>query len=304
MGVRIVVKKQIDFIENLPEWKKRYIKLKYFSNNSIDASNSNEDVDLIKLENIPLLYKYCSFDMCRYSLQNLEKNQIRLNNPNNFNDPFDSMFSVDVLKMIGNSMNDILDKAEINNIIPVGYKEKFIDNAEFLEGLEKLRTVQYMEINNSKRDSLRVTCFSEVNDSILMWSHYAANHKGFCIEYDFTNTNKTYYTGPLNPVIYTDKLFDLTEYFKSSSLGKLFEFCSIVKSKEWQYEKEWRWLLNFSKGHEEHILKAPIPNSIYLGVNTTDENKDLILNIAKAKGIPVHQMEKKPFEFKLISNKL
>jgi hypothetical protein len=29
----------------------------------------------------------------------------------------------------------------------------------------------------------KVSSSSEVSDSILMWSHYADNHRGFCVEY-------------------------------------------------------------------------------------------------------------------------
>ncbi len=32
--------------------------------------------------------------------------------------------------------------------------------------------------------SAAVSCLSESNDSKLMWSHYASNNRGMCIEYD------------------------------------------------------------------------------------------------------------------------
>jgi hypothetical protein len=38
----------------------------------------------------------------------------------------------------------------------------------------------------SLRNNIKITCFSEELFSMPMWSHYANNHKGFCIEYDFT----------------------------------------------------------------------------------------------------------------------
>jgi hypothetical protein len=35
----------------------------------------------------------------------------------------------------------------------------------------------------------KLCSFSECNDSILMWSHYAKDHKGFCVEYDLTTAS-------------------------------------------------------------------------------------------------------------------
>jgi len=49
-----------------------------------------------------------------------------------------------------------------------------------------------------------VVCLNEKKDNILMWSHYAKNHTGFCIEYD----HKSLVSGAprlrlLYPVFYT-----------------------------------------------------------------------------------------------------
>ena len=52
-------------------------------------------------------------------------------------------------------------------------------------GLAKQLINDFYVVLKQARDSLRVACFSETNRSILMWSHYAKNHQGFCIEYDF-----------------------------------------------------------------------------------------------------------------------
>lgn len=50
------------------------------------------------------------------------------------------------------------------------------------------------------KDAVRVVCLSEVYDSMLMWSHYAQNHTGFCIEYDFKESDML--CKQLYPVIY------------------------------------------------------------------------------------------------------
>ena len=39
------------------------------------------------------------------------------------------------------------------------------------------------------KKGLAVVCFTEDVKSILMWSHYANNHRGFCIEYKLAQTD-------------------------------------------------------------------------------------------------------------------
>jgi len=91
----------------------------------------------------------------------------------------------------------------------------------------------YEIINNQKITTHEVGVFSlceEANNNV-MWSHYGNSHKGFCIGFNVT------------------ELFDV---FKDSFLGKVSyheEFPNIndihnlnfIKSKEWEYEKEYRF---------------------------------------------------------------
>lgn len=61
--------------------------------------------------------------------------------------------------------------------------------------------------------SLKLSSFSETGNSIVMWSHYAAPHTGFCIEYSVhalpaDNLTRRF----LFPVIYSKDLIDATKY--------------------------------------------------------------------------------------------
>lgn len=52
----------------------------------------------------------------------------------------------------------------------------------------------------------RLCCFSEEGDPCLMWSHYADNHKGICIEYDFKAAPADITTF-FYPALYSDEMF-------------------------------------------------------------------------------------------------
>ena len=61
---------------------------------------------------------------------------------------------------------------------------------------------------NILNDCAYITCFSETPDNMLMWSHYANAHQGFCVEYDFNNLSAEnhYILEHLEKVNYADQL--------------------------------------------------------------------------------------------------
>jgi hypothetical protein len=148
-----------------------------------------------------------------------------------------------------------------------------------------------------------VSCFSEINDSIVMWSHYADKHRGFCIEYDFKSLpliNKT--SVLLYPVVYQSELFDITDYIKSekNSLSILLGIrAAITKSKEWEYEREWRLIRPFEIFTQEMEQDVPLPTAIYAGVRISSENNDFLKQYCKRTKISLFQAEMDEHKFKI-----
>lgn len=90
-----------------------------------------------------------------------------------------------------------------------------------LHSLVEKATEEYFDdlrhqFSNQFQENLGIACFSEDVRSILMWSHYAENHTGFCLEYPVININQLSdyqnYHG-LYPVQYNNKLSDQTDKF-------------------------------------------------------------------------------------------
>ena len=143
-----------------------------------------------------------------------------------------------------------------------------------------------------------------------MWSHYADHHRGFCIEYDFSSLDfHNFRTCLLYPVIYTDDIFDATEYLQVALEERdtynsfMVTYAAITKSTEWNYEKEWRYVLPLGPLNDPH-LSLPKPKAIYLGAKVLDEKKENIIKLATKKGIKVYQMTMNTSKFKLITNEL
>lgn len=148
-----------------------------------------------------------------------------------------------------------------------------------------------------------VFSMSEINDNQPMWSAYAKNYEGYCIEYDIEKFIKDYpkYKDDLQIVNYSDKRENdpikiiLRVFYDSiytslkvshhkfdikDSLIKLV----TTKDKSWSYQKEWRFL---AKAEQEGVY-LPI-KAIYLGMNMKRRNKIIILNIAKEQSITVYE---------------
>jgi len=153
-----------------------------------------------------------------------------------------------------------------------------------------------MEESNS---NLRICSFSLTNSSLLLWSHYSNEHKGICIEYDFEDIDeiRTF----IQPVIYRDKVHKiglLEEYTTMQLIAS-----SLIKSKEWEYEHEWRLTIFKQKKYFPQTMTVPLPKAIYLGTRfhlNLEQHKKQLFKYVEENKIPIYQMGKDPNEFKLI----
>ena len=90
-----------------------------------------------------------------------------------------------------------------------------------------------------------VLSLAEQWNSPLMWSHYADEHNGICIEYNITSSvcgapKKVNYEGGRGILIshLINWFFNNSESAKTEIEYKYF----YTKANQWQYEKEWRYI--------------------------------------------------------------
>lgn len=200
--------------------------------------------------------------------------------------------------------------------------------SEIYKLTEKYRNEVKKKISILRDVNIRVACFSDLNSRnfpprnndfecmIQMWSHYADNHKGFCVEYDISKIHPSkllplkHYsvsendylaertmliiTAGLFPVIYTAnrvniprtklqkiKLDDANNLRHDSDIDALLYKTYIVKSAKWNYEKEWRIVVD-GDVCEYFDNKIPFPyiKRIYLGCKMAPHNLDTLIEIA------------------------
>ncbi|MGL5780381.1 DUF2971 domain-containing protein [Cetobacterium sp.] len=297
-------------------WKKNFIENLY----PVTVSNHEAHLNAIdyayelKSENIPeKLFKYNWLDSeLSYNIDNFVNNQVYLNKPENFNDIFDCKSYINFKKLIeekGKKMSKaVLEK--IRDKFPhksftlrqfLRYEMKSKKNYKkfkkfFQSTIRDELFSMYKDFESLTQKVSRVSCFSEEFNSNLMWSHYANKHSGFVLEYNFKELgyhdirNRMIY-----PVIYQEDFFDLTDFFKEYSAENFnnlyLNLPALIKSTDWNYEKEWRLIIGAETYEEGILYNVPIPKAIYLGVRINTVHKELLINIAKSKNVKIYQMK-------------
>ena len=218
-----------------------------------------------------------------------------------FKDPYNPFYTADRFT----KMLDFLIKCSKNSNELIEVKEKFTSGLSDILAQEEIKLRQIFEIRNS----IYVGCLSERNDSILMWSYYGDKHHGACIEVDIDEDKlhlfKVQYKKE-RPQIQSEKV--MKEYCgrlfakienelisKDEVIINLLEMPYITKSLEWEHEQEYRLIFAEKeleeKGYnklrcdddiERYLYPIPNINKIFLGANTSDEDKNQLKLFCKS----------------------
>lgn len=147
------------------------------------------------------------------------------------------------------------------------------------------------------RQRITTICFTQNPNDMPMWAHYANEHKGFCVEYEIIDPSNLY------PVFYVENRMKTQGLFielvyrlfcesataeEKSSILKHIMLLSAFKDKSWESEREIRAIFINSKDDMNPTGKlysckdiGVAPSKIYIGAKCTDENRKLLINIAK-----------------------
>lgn len=287
---------------------------------SFILDDSAEDQAMaIKIQHFPRqLFRYGRFDENGFWEAPLLKHQLWLSSPRYFNDPYDCELVMGrtiieapfyrriTFKVVQENFPECYAAAkargldstrEILELVNCYFKK---DTPGKIEGdNEKLSLDHFIEniynaFNMGSIGGLKVLCFSEAYNLSIMWSHYADNHRGFCIGYDFISDTRTRTGGkgvPLYPniwpVIYQHQRVDFGELCKQGKIGSVTN-AALFKSLDWKYEKEWRliWSDIFDK-QGAYVKDGGCMRTIYLGAKTDISSKNIKRVLKQAKNIGV-----------------
>lgn len=248
------------------------------------------------LDRPPFLYKYEPFTLL--AIQNLKRHSVYFGSPSSFNDPFDCALTprfrapTDIeacaatATHIAKSTTPPEVKEQLQSMNMKELKEMLLSNAK------SIIQEQCETINNTRG----ISCFSEVNDNLLMWSHYGGQHRGFCLEFNtaYEPCNK------LRKVTYSTTIPEIS--VSRIMVDKDHEhvldlFCT--KSSDWAYEKEWR-VIHQNAGTVFTYEPAAL-NAIYFGAKMTDQDIDMLCLILYGQNpdVKLFRGYRSPTEYKI-----
>ncbi|WP_434771155.1 DUF2971 domain-containing protein [Pseudomonas entomophila] len=300
----------------------------------IDPDKILDNLEL-KFQNIPKkLFKYRTFDAKGNSLKNLESSTVWMNSPQNFNDPYDCALTVNFYKLSPDTLKELDEflelvdypKNERDAILPTLIQSgdpfqalvkemasrKLIDTTLsnlLISTLEERHDTMVRLFSERTKTLTHVCSFCETPNSILMWAHYAENHTGFCVEYDFTSEgSNSLNTRFLYPVYYSKDLHDHSKHMididRSKANPLSIVLPAITKSTEWSYEKEWRLVYSNGVMKRPQSLKVPKAVRVYAGVKISEEHYQILQEKCRDLDIPIHKMKMSHTIFSVIPEEI
>jgi hypothetical protein len=219
-----------------------------------------------------ILYKYATFKTAQCILQN---QTLRFASPLTYNDPLDSQWDIlwtvktdEAVAYLRSLVRNAITKPEsIPTNAPPKYQQAFAKEQKRIDLLPEVeREEKIAELINKLTETLmnegsfplwmrdirrrlRVLCLTEDSQSILMWSHYADQHRGVVFGFDTTELEAAF-KRPLEPIKYQDvlpRLADHQAYWKAALFGTDYFMnqerqWALIKYTDWKYEREWRYL--------------------------------------------------------------
>lgn len=267
----------------------------------IEKNDATLKVGQFYLNSAPAeLYKYTSCD--EFILDNLFHNKLWYSSPSNFNDVFDSRYYFDK-DALCNNLISVLGKGQNLRKGSYAWKGAY--------AIAQKNSVKLEAVLDDFRIHCGVTCFSETNDNLLMWAHYADSHRGICIEYDLLSiSNKTNFI-PV-PIIYTDKRVSVSSLDVENINVDAMRMCIYIltsKSTIWDYEQEWRIIrdrgacgTNWDENKKGAILDMVEPSSIILGCQIAENNEKKVYNFCNQNKINLYKMSVDKERFLLNKN--
>ncbi|MDO9178953.1 MAG: DUF2971 domain-containing protein [Agitococcus sp.] len=281
-------------------WQKRH------TQRLLNIENSSIVYQFHKSDNVDLLSLTSNLSKC---LESIENKEIYMSNPQGFNDPLDFKINLKNLvdrtpfdiQYIREAMTCLLKSEKLSQYLLDDYKQQhWLYNKELIRSLQEWakfpdQDVTYLQGAFQERiKDFGVACFTSSWDNMLMWSHYANSHQGFCIEYavskfnlalsekDFLQFDVQYYS-QLPELCLTELLFS-----PHQSISRIF----ATKRIEWAYEREWRLVHILNKEKSVNLPEDMKASAIIMGAKCTSPIVIKRLNlIANKLDIPLYQSQ-------------
>lgn len=320
----------------MEDWKEKFLEL--YLEPSLKAALD------YKRDHIPSkLYRYRPASGEFYALNEIATGQIYLAHHKDLNDPFDAssiMANQSPSKYFRDSEKTEIKKG-MAKYIPQDALEKMLSHENWYEEILRVAAQKDLPDQDPKRvgeiinavimkefvginqifndmshKMSRLACFTTKPCNLPMWAGYAENHKGVCLEYNTRLIHDIYTTNRLFPVYYTDHLPDVLQFFLEAKdrAAVALDYIAIHKSKDWEYEDEWRLIYNAGSWYmgpndvpedfwdKGKVIQFIRPSRVLLGAKMCPEDEKRAREVCNKCNIPVVKMKITQFGLQEESN--
>ncbi|MBU6395169.1 MAG: DUF2971 domain-containing protein [Sphingomonadales bacterium] len=251
---------------------------------------TNKDCNIILP---PSLYKYREPDIGKLEYI-LIQNELWSAKPSTFNDPFDCLPHVDLAGTYEEAKSFIDRRIARLDISLTRAKRRQLARQIEKEGLGSLDPAEGQGAWRQAIDQFGIISFSEDCTNILMWSHYAKNHTGVCLEFgtELAPTNL------VAPVLYQENRPTFRPLDPDRT--NLAERLLLKKASIWSYEREWRHI-RIAEGNGRTSFPPSVLKTIILGAAATDSFEADVRKLLarRSSRIPIRRVRFDAKEFRL-----
>ena len=171
------------------------------------------------------------------NIENIKNNVLWLSHPSRFNDPFDCAEAM-LHDRPGEVKSDIFYDALLNfdDSQIMEFAKCVVEGEQLAKDPESVSPMD-VYFRQKLKTAGGITCFSELPKHLLMWSHYADSHKGFCLEF---STKFAPFSNHLYRVVYENAMPTITPSERQIGSAVDLRRFLLTKARVWSYEKEWR----------------------------------------------------------------
>ena len=250
----------------------------------------------------PTLYKYTSF---KSAFSILTSNKIYFAKLSEFNDPFDGLMALDLSTI--EKRKDFLEHWKKTTLDSGGkWRMKENNEQEFINNQDKAdRTARVVADSVLKKDSRGFCCLTDTYESLPMWGHYANDHTGCCLVFDFSkyldqSEEDRFPFHHMKKIAYQEDL-------PTHGVSRPWHYYAH-KSLEWEYEQEWRAIMfNQPTAFSPFLAKSANGSGLYqlgdflcgviLGDKMKEDDKEAIKAAVRQRGISLQYASRELYKY-------
>ncbi|QOL25660.1 DUF2971 domain-containing protein [Thalassotalea sp. LPB0316] len=244
----------------------------------------------MKNPEIKSLFKYSPIE--KNQLNALAECKLWYSKAARFNDPFDTRFYIDGRL---HAYSNEFDPVKLTKAFGKQMSDSIVSTKISLKG--------HLDTFKREIEELGILSLAASNKNLLMWSHYAAEHSGMCLEFSREDNNQLTNDKETQPVFYSDNHPRLNPKSLLDKDKRLSSKRRILytKSRHWEYEQEWRHIVE--TGDDLYPWPGKL-KAVYFGCKVNPQDIKLVKKVINSQNVKFYKAELNTATFGMTFNNI